>query len=114
MDIDEIFIVVITMFIDTANISAIRTCCFCTLLDEGTYLLDPFPDPVSKLFYSIKCMSLPMKDRPYMMDQLFILSLVVMDWFLRMMVIHYFLINLNTDMMPRAMDEAAATTASTL
>jgi hypothetical protein len=55
-----------------------------------------------------------MKDCLYLMDQLIILSLVMMDWFLRMIVVHYFLINLNTDMIPRAMDEAAATTASTL
>lgn len=114
MDIDKIFIVVITMFIDTANISTIGADGFCTLLDEGTYLLNPFPDPLSKLFYSIKCVSLPMKDCLYLMDQLIILSLVMMDWFLRMIVVHYFLINLNTDMIPRAMDEAAATTASTL
>jgi hypothetical protein len=55
-----------------------------------------------------------MEDRCYIMDQLIILSSIVMDWFLCMVVIHYFLINLNTDMMPRAMDEAAATTASIL
>lgn len=114
MDIDKIFIVVITMFIDATDISAIRACGFCTLLDKGTDLFDPFLHPLSKLFYSIEFMSLLMEDRCYIMDQLIILSSIVMDWFLCMVVIHYFLINLNTDMMPRAMDEAAATTASIL
>jgi hypothetical protein len=63
---------------------------------------------LSKLLYPLEFMSLLMKDLFYMMEQLIILSLVMMDGFLREMVIHYFLINLNTDMMPRAMDVAAA------
>lgn len=96
------------MFIDAANIGTIGADNFCTLLDKGTYLLDSFLYPVSNLLYPLEFMSLVMKDLLYMMEQLIILSLVMMDGFLRAMVIHYFLINLNTDMMPRAIDEEAA------
>lgn len=114
MDIDKIFIVVITMLIDTANIRAIGADGFCTLLDEGTYLFDPFFYSLNKFLYPLEFMSLFMKDFFYTTGHLFIHSRVVMEKFLRRMVIHYFLINLNTDTIPRATDEAAAATANTL
>ena len=96
------------MFIDAANIRAIGADSFCTLLEKGTYLLDSFLYPLSNLLYPLEFMSLVMKDLLYMTGHLIKHSWVVMDGFLREMVIHYFLINLNTDMMPRAMDVAAA------
>lgn len=102
------------MFIDAADISAIGADEFCTLLDEETYLFDPSLYLLSKFLYPLEFMSLFVKDLFYLAGYLIILSRVTIDRFLCEMVIHYFLINLNTDMMPRAMDEAAPTTASIL
>jgi hypothetical protein len=53
MDINKIFIIVITVLADTANIFAMRTDGFSTLLDEGIYLFDPFPYPLGKLSYPL-------------------------------------------------------------
>jgi len=111
MDVYKILIVITAMFMNTANISAIGADSLCTLLDKGTYLLNSFLYLLGKLLYILEFMSLVMKDLLYMTCHLMKHSRVVMDGFLREMVIHYFLINLNTDMMPRAMDVAAATMA---
>lgn len=99
VNVDEILVAVIPMFAETAEVLTLGTNSFGTLLDKGTYLFDPFLYLLSKLPKPMEFISLFLKDIFYLTDYL---------------GIHYFLINLHTDMIPRIIDDAAAPIASIL
>jgi len=113
IDIDKVFIIAITMFADTADIGATWTDSLYTPLDEGAYLLKTFLYFLCKIFYLPEFMSLYIKDPFYVACDLIVLNRILMDRFWSIIMVHYFLINLNTDNRPRVTEEAAVIIAST-
>ena len=101
------------MLTDTADIGADWTDSLCALLDEGVYLLNAFLYFLCKIFYLLEFMSLYIKDSFYVACDLIVLNRILMDWFWSIIMVHYFLINLNTDNRPRVTEEAAVIIAST-